>query len=612
MTKEHISPHRPRPIIGLAYTICMLLALLPGAARAGSSQPSIEAQTGLALFERVDGWVRDWDVPPAESPETNSEPLSAAVVTLRLDGKVFGRGSAASPDPDPTVLWQAARRAINSANSKLTNQHDAMWEAFVKQLSERITISVELGAQLVPVSPSELTLPGFGYSPGSMGLAVRLGENADALGPESIITSRADPARSAAAMALSLSNDPNLVMQSPEQLSEQGFVFYRWVPLTLAQPAPGLGGVFTDRGGRFIQPNEITLRAIETLGDDITAHLLRRRWAGVENYGFMGTLDPVSGNNESPFAAPFEQALGAYALLRYGQDAQSEHQRDAVVAARELMRALARVEPREQEPWADPVASCMTVVALSELPLEYILGDPDLGVLRTRCLETLDTLYSTEGGFVETVPRPAHGLVAHALTASAKLDPRDRAARARSAVSRVFLDTPPELLVSQMPFLAWAQFDLLGEDEEVPTRTALRQMRELVWEHQLRRADLGWIDRDLMGGIVFTRASAPLPSWSALRPLTAIAAMLGDPRLTEGGFTSGEAPMQVGRLVESIRFVRQLTAEGELMHLYSSVEQAQWGVRMALWDQRMPIEASAMALLMLSETRASFDALSDR
>lgn len=612
MIKNDTNAARHGPITALLCAMLLLMAPLTGVVRAGSYQPGIEAQTGLELYERVDGWVRDWDVPPAESPEVISEPLSAAVVTLRVDGQVFGRGSAASPDPDPTVLWQAARRAINGANSKLTKQHDAMWEAFIKQLSGRITITIEVGDQLVPVSPSELTLPGFGYSPGSVGLSVRLGDKTDAIGPESIITSRADPARSAAALALSLSNDSNLVMQSPEQLGEQGFVFYRWVPLSLAQPAPGLGGVFTDRGGRFIRPNEITLRTIEALGDDIAAHLMGRRWEGVEDYGFVGTLDPVSGTSESPFAAPFEQALGAYALLRYGRDAQSEHQRDAVVAARELMRSLARVEPREQEPWADAVASCMTVVALSELPLEYILGDPDLGVLRTRCLETLDTLYSTQGGFVEAVPQPATGLVAQALVASAKLDPRDRTDRARSAVARVFLDTPPELLVSQMPFLAWAQLDLLGEDEEVPTRGALRQMRELVWEHQLRRGDLDWIDRDLMGGIVFTRASAPLPSWSALRPLSALATMLGDPRLTEGGFTSGEAPMQIGRLVESIRFVRQLTAEGELMHLYSSVESAHWGVRMALWDQRMPIEASAMALLMLSETRASFDALSAR
>jgi hypothetical protein len=33
---------------------------------------------------------------------------------------------------------------------------------------------------------------------------------------------------------------------------------------------------------------------------------------------------------------------------------------------------------------------------------------------------------------------------------------------------------------------------------------------------------------------------------------------------------------------------------------------------MALWDQRMPIESSAMALLMLVETRESFDALMKR
>ena len=94
--------------------------------------------------------------------------------------------------------------------------------------------------------------------------------------------------------------------------------------------------------------------------------------------------------------------------------------------------------------------------------------------------------------------------------------------------------------------------------------------------------------------------------------IAAIATMLGDERLTPGSATEGEVPMQIGRLVESVRFVRQLAAEGEIMHMYGEAQAARYGVRMALWDQRMPIESSAMALLMLSETRASFDALRAR
>lgn len=576
------------------------------------AQPKLDATKALTQYELVDRWVRDWDLPPADSPEAIGEPMCAAVVTLRLDGRVFGRGAAASPDPDPMLIWQAASEAINSANSKLTNERDAMWEAFIRELTQRITITVQLSSELLPVSPSELALPGFGYSPGSMGFAARLGERCDAIGPESLLVNRGDPARSAAALALGLSDDPSLVMQSPEALSKQGFVFYRWQPTCLTQPAPGLGAVFADRGGRVVEASEISTRSISVLADQIAEHIRGRVWEGVEDFGFTGTLDPVTGKTESVFAGPFEQALGAYALLLYGRDGVDSQQRESVVAGRDVLRALGRVEKNEPEPWADPLGACMALIALSELPLELVIGDKDMSKLRTRCIETLDGLYSPSDGFDGSLPKFSLGLVAHALAVSAKLDPRDRTSRAAAAIEQVFLETDPAQLVGQMPFLAWAQIEQVGDMGDIPTRDALRQMREMVWEHQLRRADLGWIDRDLAGGIVFTSAKAPLPSWSGLRPLAALATMLGDERLTSGSAVEGEVPMQIGRLVESIRFVRQLAVEGEIMHLYAEVEDAQWGVRMALWDQRMPIESSAMALLLLSETRESFEELMGR
>jgi hypothetical protein len=606
MIRTHTGNLLLRPITILAIVVLGVVQTLSHAA-----QPSVEPTTGLEVFSQVEAWVRDWDLPSADTPEALSEPMRAVTVTLRLDGRVFGRGSAASADPDRMLVWRAASQAINAANAKLTQDRDAMWEAFIRDLSERIMIGIELGDELIPISQNELAMPGFGYSPGSVGFAVRLGERADAIGPGAMLLKRGDPARSVAALSLAISDDANLVMQTPSDLREQGFVFYRWVPTCIAQPAPGLGGVFLDRGGRAIDQGEVSVRSILDMGDRIAAHLLGRRWEGVEAYGFVGTLDPVMGQAASPYAGAFEQALGAYALLRYGQDATTEAQREAVIAARDVLRDLARVEPVEVTPWDDPIASCMIVIALAEMPLELILGDEDLSDLRTNSLQTLDTIYAEAVGFDPIIPGAAQGLVAHALVASAKLDPKDRTAMASSAISRVFLETPEELLVSQMPFLAWAQLEQAG-DGEIPAGAALRQMRELVWDHQLVRSDLAWIDRDLAGGIVFTRSSAPLPSWSALRPLAAIASMLGREQLTPGNISSGEVPSEIGKLVGSIRFVRQLVAQGETMHMFADAESADWGVRMALWDQRMPIESSAMALLMVVETRESFDTLMSR
>ncbi len=589
-------------------TLALLALLAWGPARAGA-QPTMPVDEGLGVFNTIQGWVRAWDVPARDEPQAATTPVCAAMVTLRLDGHVFGRGAAASPDPSPTLVWDATNQAIIGASGKLTSERDAMWEASIKQLTRRVTITLEISDRLVPVSANELELPGFGYTPGIMGVAVRRGERTEAMGTESMLMRETDMARSAVALANAVSDRGDAVLQSPAELAGAGYSFYRFEPLVLAQPAPGLAPVFTDRGGRVVEASAITVGSIGALAGHIAEHLMGRRWAGVEHFGLTGTLDPVTGTAESESASPFEQAISAYALLRFGGDGADDSQRRAAAAGREILADLAIVEPGEQSPWDSPTGACMTVIALAELPLDLILGDDELDALRQKSLAELDTLYSESAGFAQSLPVPARGLAAHALVCSARLDPTDRAGLARSAIGRVFVETPPSGLPAQMPFLAWAQLERAGDEGEIPTRVLLERMRELVWEHQLRRADLGWSDRDLAGGIVFTSAKAPLPSWVMMRPLAALAAMAGDERLTPGTVTSGDVPLQITRLIDSIRFVRQLTAEGEIMHLYASVEAAQWGVRMALWDQRMPVEVDAMALLVLTETRESFDAI---
>ncbi len=218
----------------------------------------------------------------------------------------------------------------------------------------------------------------------------------------------------------------------------------------------------------------------------------------------------------------------------------------------------------------------------------------------------LDEVYRAGSGFASEVPGGSHGLVAHALVRSGKLDPQDRAGTAESAIEQVFSETPIGGLVAQMPFLGWAAMEQGQGDAH---REALVAMRQLVWEHQLKRADLAWMDRDLEGGIVFTSSSTPLPSWLSMRALALMGTMLGDEGFTPGTISSGEIPAQVGRQVSAIRFIHQLCAQRENLHMYASGSKAHWGGRMALWDQRMPVEVSAMALLTLTETTRSFDAI---
>ena len=98
----------------------------------------------------------------------------------------------------------------------------------------------------------------------------------------------------------------------------------------------------------------------------------------------------------------------------------------------------------------------------------------------------------------------------------------------------------------------------------------------------------------------------------ALRPAALLAAMLGDPALTRGTMARGEVVPQLIELSESLRFVAQLTADERLGHMYADPAGAIGGVRTSLWDQSMPLTASALGLLTLTDTLETLDSLATR
>jgi hypothetical protein len=239
-------------------------------------------------------------------------------------------------------------------------------------------------------------------------------------------------------------------------------------------------------------------------------------------------------------------------------------------------------------------------------------ADPELEALRARVLDTLRRAYDPAAqNFAPDVPPAARGLIAWALTKAIPLDPAFTTERAASAVRSAFRETPQGQLVAQMPFLAWAELSLHPAGP-VPAGAALDEMRALVWDHQIHRGDLRSMDQDLAGGIVFTRARTVLPTWQTMRPLAALATMMGDERLTPGTPVSGRVPGELVRMTDGLRFVRQLAWTGDALFLARRPDQAIWGVRPALWEPSASLEAGAMALLTITETLDAMAAVAAR
>ncbi|MEQ8769564.1 MAG: hypothetical protein RIB60_03535 [Phycisphaerales bacterium] len=554
-------------------------------------------------FDAVAGCVRDADVPgdaPADLPA-----VQAASVSLMLDGKRLGRSTIATLDASPDVIRRAAASAVRSLDPSLSPDQRA-----------RVQVSVELAGTLVPYHADTIEELALGLSPGLEGVAIERNGRVQAAFPGAMLTRGIGAAIATVGLVNALGNDAQDALATPEQLRERGYTIYRFQSVHLGQPTAGAGAVFIHRGGRAIDGDEINARTITAMGDAMASYLMGLRWPGVEAYGLLGAQDPTTGRYDPPFASPVEQAVAALALLRYAEVRDPDPRASAArLAAVGVLEKLGDVEEDELKPWTTPHNAAAVVLALAELGADGVAQRPALVELLTQCRATLNSSYDPAGGYADGLPQPAWGLIAGALVAdharlgSGAFD----ADELDAAVRLVYRDTGPSYLVGQMPWLGWAELEL----EEItgrrtPAAPALRAMRRLTWDHQLRTDDLAHEDRDLAGGVVFTSAATPLPTWNLTRPLAFIATMMGDETFTRGSPVSGEVPGELVRLLASLRFVRQLMADDSNAHMFARPGRSAGGVRAALWNQTITPEATAMGLLTVCETLESMDAVAER
>jgi hypothetical protein len=153
------------------------------------------------------------------------------------------------------------------------------------------------------------------------------------------------------------------------------------------------------------------------------------------------------------------------------------------------------------------------------------------------------------------------------------------------------------MLVSQTPWLGRAELTLAGDSQILSFAAGVRDLREDVWKHQLTPDDAGPDDADLVGGIVFTSSRNPLPTWRSAQPIILLAQIARDPRLTDEKETMAE----VSHLLASMRFLRQLMTDETSAYAAEDPQTAIGGIRASLWDQRQPVEATAMTLMAVCE-----------
>lgn len=573
------------------------------AAAAGPPSPA----AAMDAWQTVQGWVRTWTLPP----DADGFPAAAACVTLRLNGEVVGRGE--DYRADDRSVWRAAMRAMDEAADNAVAgggvPNDALRDQHLRLLGERMALSVELAGPLTPFSPATYAEAEAALSPGAEGVAVRMGEEIRGLFPAAMLSVNMLPHEALANRAAAVVGNAAAGLEEPGKLAEQHhLVFYRFDTIHLAQAGAGQPPMFLRRGERLILREQMTGAELQRMGQAMAAHLAGRIRTGEEgcaiDEGYRPWLNRYEGEERGAALL-----LAGIALQSWDRQSPDEAARTAVAAVRAAALEAPTGQPVAQEqvlPLAFGAVLVARELGAGKWPIEQEAAAR--AWLHDAAL-ALASLYDETSGFASQVRAHEGAPVAWALAEAAAAMPEDGGAIrdvAVSAVRRLYRDTSEGKLVQHMPWLGWAERSLAGDAEQIPAAAALRRMRDHVWEHQVGPLDVEEAGQDVVGGVVFTASSNPLPDWQTLRPVAFAATMLGDGRLTDGP----ERAVELARLLSSLRFLRQLQVDESQMWMFKDSGASMGGVRAALWDQRMPADATSLGLLTTAETLRSIRALS--
>lgn len=554
----------------------------------------------MKAFQAISLALREWK-PVAASSDFPAP--AAASVTIRYEGKIIGRGQevSANPSGDAEVIVRAAETARTEASQRAPIERDALFEDNLRALAPRFALTIELAGPFIPFAPREYADAAIEVAPGLEGVAVRLGDRVAPMFPEAMLAGGTDAGSALGSLVSRLSGDATLGLTKPADLSkDHGAVFYRFRATVIAQPGAGVPPMFLHRGGRVIPQSEISEAELRRWAQGLAQSLELRSLESAS----AATYDPVHPATPSELASPADQLLCSMALGRFADvngaapAAASSAQKRSQALFDQCV--LFRLKAMEGQPF-DLAATTLADIRF------FQGGFHQEGEALQRYARVLDVQGATkmalgpDGKFLSTVPPAAKGLVAFDFAK------RDDPKQAELIVRETFRETEPGALVSQMPWLGWAELKL-HPTGDIPSAIALRDMRDMVWQHQLKGEDLPPDQQDFAGGIMFTTSRQPLPTWQGARPLAFIAMMLGDERLTP----RAEVPAELAHLLSSLRFLHQLSAGEAECHMYANPEQARWGVRASPFDQQMPPEATAFTLITVCETLQTLDKLKQR
>lgn len=415
----------------------------------------------------------------------------------------------------------------------------------------------------------------------------------------------------------------------PEQVLKVGQAdgppLYRFACVHLVRPRAGAPLTELYRGKTITAGQPASQRQVQNFADRWADHLLGR----VDEQGrFRGTYHPTADRNEPALAGATDAALASFALSRY---ARLEHvdeqrrQRIADTARRALGAAAVDAGFAATEPGAAPPNTALAAAADAATLLIGLLETPGMAdekELRDRCAAALIAAQKGGGGFrvrphaqAGDASRPVTALICYALVRmydqTREPDYLDAARRGLVALWR---DTDATRAASAMPWALLAELNLLERGKASPGLLIARRACDEIWKSQVPApthaapidpAADDYTPRDTVGGFGLDSQLVPEPTWQSAGMLTALGAALP----IESFVGANQRARWVVDGTTGLAFLHQLTMTDEAMWYVHNPTRALGGVRAAMWDNRQPLPATAMALLAAAQWQHSLQAI---
>src|SRR5690606_29748555 len=164
---------------------------------------------------------------------------------------------------DERSVWRAAMRAMEQAGVNAAAEqgipNDALRNERLRMMADRLTLGIELAGPLTPFAPTTYAEAEAALSPGTDGVAVRVGEEIRGMFPAMMLSTNMLPHEALANRAAAALGNAAAGLEEPGKLAERhGVVFYRFETVHLAQSGRGSAPTFLRRGGRLVLQEQLT------------------------------------------------------------------------------------------------------------------------------------------------------------------------------------------------------------------------------------------------------------------------------------------------------------------------------------------------------------------